>query len=68
MLTELASHYKADLESIAVAWLLKLGAMPVIGTLSEQRISRIVETFDIELDHQDWYALYGAVRNENLHI
>jgi predicted oxidoreductase len=66
MLTELASHYKADLESIAVAWLLKLGAMPVIGTLSEQRISRIVEAFDIELDHQDWYALYGAVRNENL--
>ncbi len=65
LLKTLATSYQADLESIAVAWLIKLGALPVVGTRNEQRVSRIVEAFDIELDHQDWYALYGAVRTEN---
>lgn len=65
LLSSIAARYKADLESVAVAWLIKLGALPVVGTMNEQRIARIVEAFDIELDHQDWYALYSAVRSEN---
>lgn len=60
ILQELGLKYNADIESIAVAWLIKLGALPLIGTLSEQRIRNIVSAFDIDLDHQDWYALYNA--------
>ncbi len=59
-LEELGLKYNADIESIAVAWLIKLGALPLIGTLNEQRIRNIVKAFDIDLDKQDWYELYNA--------
>jgi predicted oxidoreductase len=63
-LEELSPKYKADIESIAVAWIVKLGALPLIGTTDEQRIKNIVKAFDIDLDRQDWYELYEASRGE----
>jgi predicted oxidoreductase len=61
-LEELASKYNAHIESIAVAWVVKLGALPLIGTTDEERIRNIVRSFDIDLDRQDWYELYQASR------
>ncbi|WP_207428641.1 aldo/keto reductase family oxidoreductase [Pedobacter sp. SYSU D00535] len=61
-LQELAPKYGADIESLAVAWLIKLGALPLIGTTDEQRIRNIAGAFSIELDKQDWYDLYSASR------
>lgn len=63
-LEAVGKKYSANVESIAVAWLVKLGALPLIGTLKEQRIRNIVNAFAIELDHQDWYDLYNAARGE----
>ena len=63
-LQALSSKYNADIESIAVSWLIKLGALPLIGTTNEQRIRNIISSFDINLDNQDWYELYHASRNE----
>jgi predicted oxidoreductase len=63
-LESIARKYNADIESIAVAWLVKLGALPLIGTTSEQRIKNIANAFTIDLDHQDWYELYAASRRE----
>lgn len=63
-LKKIAKKYDADIESIAVAWLVKLGALPLIGTGSEQRIQNIVNAFKIDMDHQDWYELYGASRGK----
>lgn len=57
-----AAKYGKDLESIAVAWLIKLGALPLIGTKEEQRIRNIADAFDIDLDHQDWYDIYQATK------
>ncbi len=62
-LEEISSKYNADIECIAVAWLIKLGALPLIGTKNEQRIRNIANAFDIDLDKQDWYELYDAARN-----
>lgn len=59
-LNEIAKKYGVDIESIAVAWLLKLGAQPLIGTTNEQRIRNIVNAFTINLNKQDWYELYNA--------
>ena len=59
-LVEIAKKYNADIESIAVAWLVKFGALPLIGTTNEQRIRNIVNAFGIDLDRQDWYELYAA--------
>jgi predicted oxidoreductase len=61
-LKKTAKKYNADIESIAVAWLVKLGALPLIGTTSEQRIRNIVNAFTISLDNQDWYELYSVSR------
>jgi predicted oxidoreductase len=47
-----------------VAWLIKLGALPLIGTKDEQRIRNIANAFNIQLDNQDWYELYIASRGE----
>jgi predicted oxidoreductase len=63
-LVEIAKKYDADIESIAVAWLVKFGALPLIGTTSEQRIRNIVNSFSIDLDRQDWYELYAASKGE----
>jgi len=59
-LEELSSKYNADIEALAVAWLVKLGAIPLIGTTNDQRIKNIANSFSIDLDHQDWYELYNV--------
>jgi len=59
-LEEIGKKYNSNVESTAVAWLVKLGALPLIGTLKEQRIRNIANAFNIDLDHQDWYDLYNT--------
>ncbi len=59
-LEELSVKYNANIESLAVAWLVKLGALPLIGTTNEQRIRNAANAFTINLDHQDWYELYNV--------
>ena len=63
-LEEIGEKYGANVESTAVAWLIKLGALPIIGTVNEQRIRNIVNAFSIDLDRQDWYELYAASKGE----
>lgn len=60
----IGGKYGVDIESIAVAWLVKLGALPLIGTTDEQRIRNIANAFSITLEHQEWYELYTASRGE----
>jgi predicted oxidoreductase len=64
VLEQLSSKYNSDIESLAVAWLVKINAIPLIGTTSEQRIKNIVNAFDIDLEKQDWYELYFASKGE----
>ena len=59
-LLEMSRKYGADIESVAAAWLIRLGAIPLIGTTSDQRIRNIANAFTFELDNQDWYDLYAA--------
>lgn len=61
-LEAVSRRYDCSIESLAVAWLVKLGALPLIGTTEEQRIRNIAQAFTIDLDHQDWYELYAASR------
>jgi predicted oxidoreductase len=63
-LQEIGAKYGVDIESVAVGWLIKLGALPLIGTKDEQRIRNIANAFNIQLDQQDWYELYTASRGE----
>jgi len=61
-LEEIGKKYSANIESTAVAWLYKLGALPLIGTSNEGRIRNIAASFNIDLDIQDWYDLYNTSR------
>ena len=63
-LEEFATKYNSHFESVAIAWLVKLGALPLIGTTDEQRIRNIAEAFKINLDRQDWYELYAVSRGD----
>lgn len=63
-LEEFAGKYNSHFESVAIAWLVKLGALPLIGTTDENRIRNIAEAFKINLDRQDWYELYAVSRGE----
>ena len=64
-LEEFAMKYNSHFESVAIAWLVKLGALPLIGTTDEQRIRNIAAAFKINLDRQDWYELYAISRGES---
>ena len=64
-LEEFALKYNSHFESVAIAWLVKLGALPLIGTTDEQRIRNIAAAFTINLDRQDWYELYAISRGES---
>jgi predicted oxidoreductase len=59
-LESLTEKYNANVESLAVAWINRLGAIPLIGTLEENRIRNIADSFRIQLEHEDWYKLYEA--------
>jgi len=63
-LEEMAKKYSSNIESVAVAWLIKLGALPLIGTTSEKRISNIIAAFKIKLDNQDWYEIYQSSKQD----
>lgn len=63
-LGQIGEKYGANVESVAVAWLIKLGALPLIGTVNEQRIRNIVNAFNFDLEQQDWYDLYNTSRGE----
>ena len=61
-LEEIGKKYHSNVESTAVAWLYKLGALPLIGTTNEGRMRNIAASFNIDLDIQDWYDLYNTSR------
>lgn len=64
-LEEISTKYNADIESVAVAWIIKLGALPLVGTNDENRIRNIAKGCGIDLEKEDWYQLYNAARTAN---
>ena len=61
----LANKYQVSNEAIAIAWILRHPAQfqVLIGSMNPKRIERIVEANNIELNHEEWYALYKAAGN-----
>jgi predicted oxidoreductase len=63
VLTELAKDHDANIEQIAVAWLYKLGALPIIGSPDKKRIKNAASAYTIDLSREEWYKLYNAANN-----
>jgi predicted oxidoreductase len=62
-LIEISEKYGTVVESVAIAWIIKLGALPLIGTADENRIRNVVKSFDFDLSKEDWYDLYETSKN-----
>jgi predicted oxidoreductase len=63
VLEELAFKYDSNIEQIAVAWIHKLGALPIIGSLNQNRIQNAATASSINLQHEDWHKLYNATKS-----
>ena len=61
-LREMAAAKQCDLAALAVAWLLNhpAGIVPVIGTTTIDRIVKLADASEVELDREDWFTLYAA--------
>ena len=57
-LEAIGKKYDANVEQTAVAWLMQLGTLPIIGSLSEARIRNAASASDITLSREDWYDIY----------
>ncbi len=61
-LVAIGKKYEANVEQTAVAWLHKLGALPIIGSKEKRRIQNAATANTIELSHEDWYFLYNTTK------
>lgn len=57
-LEAIGKKYDANVEQTAVAWLMQLGTLPIIGSLSEARIRNAASASAIKLSREDWYDIY----------
>lgn len=60
VLESIGKKHQANVEQIAVAWLYKLGALPIIGSPDKKRIKNAASAYSIELSREEWYQLYNA--------
>jgi predicted oxidoreductase len=60
VLTEVSKNHSANIEQAAVAWLYKLGALPIIGSTDKKRIKNAASAYSVKLTNEEWYKLYNA--------
>lgn len=57
-LMEISSRHNANIEQTAVAWLMQLGTLPIIGSMEESRIQNAATATEIKLSQEEWYEIY----------
>lgn len=62
VLTEIGKKYNANVEQTAVAWLYKLGALPIIGSPDKKRIKNAASAYSVNLRNEDWYKIYNSTK------
>lgn len=65
-LKRIASSYNINEEQLAIAWLIKLGALPIVGSNNLTRIKNATSALSINLDKQDWYEIYFSAINSTI--
>ena len=63
VLETIAKEYESNVEQLAVAWIRKLGALPIIGSLDKNRIFNAVTANKIELSHSDWHKINEVIKS-----
>ncbi len=59
---KLALKYDCELEVVLLAWILKHPSkiLPVFGTTDSKRIAKLTKATKIEIELQDWFAIWSA--------
>lgn len=67
-LDKLAREFGTSRGVIALAWLLRhpAGIVPIVGSTKPARIQELAGADDIELNREQWYALFTAARKTDL--
>ena len=60
VLQAVGKQHGVNVEEVAVAWLYKLGALPLIGSADKKRIKNAASAYSIDLSREDWYKIYNA--------
>jgi predicted oxidoreductase len=66
--TTLALEYNVTVDVLLLAWILKHPSriLPVCGTADKNRITQLMQATQIELELQDWFALWTASTGEEV--
>ena len=66
-LSNLFIKYKCTVESILIAWLLKIPCKvsPIIGSLDFRTMKACFDGNKVKLNDEDWYNLYRISRGKN---
>lgn len=59
-LATIGKKYEANVEQTAVAWVHKLGALPIIGSKEKRRIQNAATAHTIQLSQEEWYYLTNS--------
>jgi predicted oxidoreductase len=61
MATDFAIKYDVPIDVILLAWILKhpSGILPVCGTANQARIANLMKATTVEMELQDWFALWS---------
>ncbi len=59
---KLSEKYNIEIDVLLLAWIIKhpSGILPVFGTTDRNRISKLMKATEIDIDLEDWFALYTA--------
>jgi predicted oxidoreductase len=59
---QLSLKYNVELDVLLLAWILKhpSGILPVFGTTSKNRIVNLMQATEVEMELEDWFALWTA--------
>ncbi|MFC3038661.1 aldo/keto reductase family oxidoreductase [Virgibacillus xinjiangensis] len=65
-LQEIGEKYGVNKSAAAIAWILRhpAGIQPVVGTMTPERLKKIVAASELKITRQEWYEIYRAAGNE----
>ena len=68
LLASLVSKYHLGSDSILLSWILKHPAqvIPIAGTVNVARIQSLMKAVELELDQEDWFAIWTASMGDDV--
>jgi predicted oxidoreductase len=68
LLADLVQKYGFGSDTLLLAWILKhpAGVIPIAGTVNIARIQSLMKAVELEMDKEDWFAIWTESRGEEV--